>query len=230
MGNAVQNQVKVSTKTLSDQVYGDLRDDIVHGHLPPGSKLKIEPLRERYKIGASPLREALSRLSADGFVSIRGQQGFKVMQMTRTDLKDVTNVRILIENEALTQSILSGDDHWEAGVVASFHSLSKLENAPGEKDTADHESRNFSFHSALLSANQSARLEQFYLTLYDQHKRYRNLARGANNPDRNIHEEHKALYEAVLQKDVKAATEANEFHIRKTAEIVILLIDDEWDS
>ncbi len=151
------------------------------------------------------------------------------MEMTLIDLKDVTTVRILIENEALTQSIQNGDDHWESGIVASFHSLSKLENSTDKKNTDDLETRNFSFHNALLAANHSKRLQKFNLTLYDQHKRYRNMARGANDAKRDIHAEHKALYEAALAKDIKAATEANEFHIRKTAEVVMLLKDGEWD-
>ncbi len=216
--------------TLANRVYGEIRDDIVHGHLPAGSKLKIESLREKYSIGASPLREALSRLSSDGFVSIKGQQGFKVMEMTLEDLKDVTNVRIHIENEALSKSITNGGDQWESGVVAAFHYLSKLENSPGEKDSADLELRNQSFHNALIAANDSIRLQQFYFTLYDQHKRYRNMSRGSASPKRDLHSEHKALYEAALSKDTKAATEANEYHIRKTAEIVILLKDSEWGS
>jgi len=228
MENLIDIAKKPPSKTLADQVYGQIRDDIVHGHLLPGSKLKIEPLRARYQIGASPLREALSRLYSDGFVSSKGQQGFKVMGMTQEDLEDVTNLRVLIENEALTQSIINGDDHWESGVVAAFHRLTKIETTPGEKDMHELEVRNNSFHNALLAASDSMRLHQFYTTLYDQHKRYRNLARGVTSYKRDIHEEHTALYDATLAKDIKKATEANEYHIRKTAEVVIHLKNDEW--
>ena len=55
-------------KTMTDYVYGQLREDIIQGKLIPDSKLKIEHLRGEYKVGATPLREALSRLSSDGFV------------------------------------------------------------------------------------------------------------------------------------------------------------------
>ncbi|PCJ47017.1 MAG: GntR family transcriptional regulator [Gammaproteobacteria bacterium] len=230
MANVIGIANKPPSKTLADQVYRQIRDDIVHGDLPPGSKLKIEPLRTRYQIGASPLREALSRLYSDGFVSSKGQQGFKVMEMTRDDLEDVTNLRILIENKALSQSIINGDDHWESGVVAAFHRLTKIETTPGEKDIHELEDRNNSFHNALLAASSSIRLHQFYTTLYDQHKRYRNLARGVMPYKRNIHEEHTTIYNATLEKDIKKATEANEYHIRKTAELVIQLKNDEWDN
>ena len=49
--------------TQARQVAGVLRRDILEGALPPGSRLRIEGLRERYSVGASPLREALSQLA-----------------------------------------------------------------------------------------------------------------------------------------------------------------------
>ncbi len=228
MPNNIASTIGNSAKTLADEVYQKIRDDIVHGHLTAGDKLKIEPLKKRYSVGASPLREALNRLSSDGFVFSKGQQGFNVSEMSLADLEDVTNVRILIENDALTQSILHGDDHWESNVVAAFHSLSKIENSENDCEPLVMEQRNYTFHNSLLAACDSKRINQFYKTLYDQHKRYRNLARGAKIEGRNLHEEHKALYHAALDRNIKLATEANEFHIRKTAEVVLQIKKEEW--
>lgn len=56
-----------SPRTLTSYIYGQLREDIIQGKLVPDSKLKIEHLRKEYNVGATPLREALSRLSSDGF-------------------------------------------------------------------------------------------------------------------------------------------------------------------
>ena len=215
-------------KTLTDIVYFKIRNDIIHGNLLPGSKLKIEPLRKRYDIGASPIREALSRLCADGFVTIKGQQGFNVMEMSKEDLIDVTNSRVLIENEVLKLSILNGDDDWESKVVGAFHRLSKVEHSIDNDINIDLEKYNKIFHDSLLSACESKNLIKFYHILYDQHKRYRHLAREAIHIKRNIHSEHTDIYKAALNKDVKSALKANEIHIRKTAEVVIDLEKDEW--
>lgn len=217
-------------RTLTDQAYQQLRDDIVHGHLAPNTKLRIESLRKQYGVGATPLREALSRLSADGFVTIEGQRGFKVADMTPDDLEDVTNLRVVLESQALTQSILKGDDGWEASVVAAFHRLSKLEESEGERDIHDWEKRNADFHNALIGACRSTWLRRFYDTLYDQHKRYRNLARSDTHARRDIHAEHEAIYKAALARDVDAACKANEFHIRETADVVKRLMLDEWEK
>ena len=217
-----------TSKTLTDIVYLKIRDDIIHAVLKPGSKLKIEPLRKRYDIGSSPIREALSRLCSDGFVAIKGQQGFSVVEMTKADLIDVTNTRILIENEALKLSIMNGNDDWESSVVAAFHRLSKIEHSSTDGNNQDLEKYNKIFHDSLVSACNSNTLLKFYNVLYDQHKRYRNLAREANHIKRNLHAEHADIYEAALAKDIKAVCKANENHIRKTEEVVLNFEKDEW--
>lgn len=229
MASAASTRSKADQpRTLTDQAYQQLRDDIIHGHLAPGTKLRIEPLRKQYGVGATPLREALSRLSSDGFVTIEGQRGFKVADMTPADLDDVTNLRVVLESQALTQSILKGDDSWEARIVAAFHRLSKIEESDEERDLAEWEARNNAFHDALTSACHSKWLRRFYTVLYDQHKRYRNLARSDTHGIRDLHAEHRAIYDAALARDAEGACKANEYHIRQTAEVVQRLMHDEW--
>src|SRR6185369_8530624 len=61
-----------------EDAYRRLRDDIISGALVPAEKLRIEHLRQRYGIGASALREALSRLVSDGLVECEAQRGYWV--------------------------------------------------------------------------------------------------------------------------------------------------------
>ncbi len=205
-------------KTLKDLAYAQLRDDIVHGYFKPETKLRIEQLRERYNMGATPLREALSRLTADGFVTAEGQRGFRVAAITLDELTDVTNLRVHLENLALQNSIQKGDDHWEGRVVSAYHKLTKAESVD-KPDLMEWEIRNRDFHLALISACTSKWLLRFYTTLYDQHKRYRNIARITPTKSRNVHSEHQAIYDAALARDIEKTCQANEIHIRRTAEI-----------
>lgn len=222
MSEAVTNTLLEGTRgparTLTDRVYRRLRDDIIHGRLEPGSKLRIEHLRAQYEVGATPLREALSRLASEGFATSEGQRGFRVTDVSFEDLMDITNMRITLEGMALSQSILKGDDEWESNVVAAFHRLTKVEMAE-EPDLIQWEARNAEFHLALISACTSSWLRRFYDVLYDQHKRYRNMARVARDARRDIHGEHTAIKDAALARNVEEALEANEQHIRRTAEV-----------
>jgi len=216
--------------TLSEKVYRQIREDIIHANLEPGMKLTIELLKKRYEIGASPLRESLNRLVVDGFVTSKGQRGFWVREVSLADLEDVTNVRILVENELLKQSITNGDDNWESNVVGSYHSLSKIEKNSENTDDNLIELKNNQFHNALLAASSSRRFQQIYNTLYDQHKRYRNLSRKAKSTSRDIHTEHKNIFNAVMERNIEKALSANEEHITKTANVVKKLMADDWND
>ena len=213
------------TKTLSDQAYQRLRADIIHGVLPPDEKLRIEHLRQDYGVGASPLREALSRLTADGFVTAEGQRGFRVAPMSVEDLEDLTRMRILLEKQALSQSIKHGDDAWESRIVAAFYQLEKVEES-AERDPTEWEKRNHDFHEALIAGCTSHWLRRFYGILYDQHKRYRNISFTTEIP-RDIHQEHEELRNAALARDTKRACAAIEHHIQRTAEITLKVLREE---
>ena len=209
----------MEAKTLTDQAYALLRDDIVHGRFKPREKLRIERLKRDYQVGATPLREALYRLSADGFVQVQGQRGFNVSDMSLEELEDITNLRVVLEGMALTESIQNSDDEWESQVVAAFHHLTKAESRE-ERDFQEWEQRNRAFHLALVSRCGSGWLMRFYETLYDQHKRYRNIALINLGDRRDVHAEHQAIFDAALAKDIDALLIANEQHIRRTAEVM----------
>ena len=223
--NTAHNPQQTSPRTLTDLAYGKLRDDIIRGEFQPGSKLRIEFLKQRYEMGATPLREALSRLSENGFVTAEGQRGFKVSKISIEDLEDITRLRIELENIALQESILTGGDEWEAQVIASFHQLAKIETSE-EPDFLQWEQRNRQFHQALIGSCKSHWLKRFHEILYDQHKRYRNIGRLYRSPARDVHAEHNAICEAVLARNIERACSANEKHLRRTVDVVSKVLAD----
>jgi GntR family transcriptional regulator, carbon starvation induced regulator len=78
------------------------------------------------------LREALSLLIADALVVSQGQRGFRVAPVSLEDIADITNTRVMLECEALRQSIELGDDAWEGSLLSAFHRLSKAEEKLGD--------------------------------------------------------------------------------------------------
>jgi len=208
---------KTNGKTLSESAYDALRDDIIRGRLEPEAKLRIEELRQHYATGASPLREALNRLAGEGFVTTEGQRGFRVAPLSLKDLKDITRLRILLECEAITESMRRGDDAWEADIVAAYHRLSKFETGLDQR-FPEWELRNQAFHEALIAACDSVWLLKYRRTLYEQHKRYRLISVLEQDETRDVHREHQAIMEAVLARDEKTACAATEAHIMRTVE------------
>ena len=204
-------------RTLVESSYNRIRSDIIAGKLAPGSKLRIEELRGGYKIGASPLREALNRLAGEGFVTVEEQRGFRVAPVSPDDLRDLSRMRVMLECEALRESIKGGSDDWEANLVAAYHRLQKAEQYFG-KDLVEWEQRNDEFHEALVAACTSSWLLRLRHVLYEQHKRYRFIAILSQQEGRDVHREHHDILEATLARDIEAACRATELHIHYTME------------
>src|SRR5471032_654544 len=116
-----------NSATLTEALQDRIRQDIILGALKPGAKLKLEPLSKAYDVSVNTLREILHRLAADGLVVAEGQKGFAVLPVSLEDLRDITEMRQLLECHALVQSIANADLDWEARVIGAYHKLSKYE-------------------------------------------------------------------------------------------------------
>ena len=163
-------------ETLAERAASLLRRDILTGRLAPASKLVITDLAEGYTIGATPLREGLSRLVSEGLVRATGQKGFRVAEVSREDLSDIIRMRSVIESEALRLSIRDGGDEWEAGIVASLYRLKRFaERGPKvfRSEIDNFEAVHKAFHTALIAACGSRRMLEQHSALYDQTYRYR---------------------------------------------------------
>ncbi|WEN41963.1 HTH-type transcriptional repressor RspR [Thauera sp. GDN1] len=216
----------VEPKTLVEGAYQRLRRDIIEGVHPPGEKLRVEHLKDQYDVGAGTLREALLLLVTDALVVAQGQRGFRVAPISIEDFEDITRTRILLETEALRQSIALGGEDWEAGIVAAFHRLSRAEQKLGDQEDYAHtaaedwEKRNRAFHDALIAASPSRWIRHFQNILYQQSERYRRISLFRRPIPRDVHAEHEALFDATMARDADRATAILAEHILRTLESV----------
>lgn len=211
------------TKSLADYAYQHIRNDIINGQLAAGEKLRLEVLCKRYDIGMSPLREALARLIGDALVTSESQRGFWVAPLSLEELKDLTRVRSLIETEALQLSITRGDEEWQQRLTEVFNHLSDVEARlvkEGDDSLPAWEEANRAFHETMVSECGSPWLIRMLKTLFQQTERYRRLSMVQHESDRSVHDEHTALYEAVMQKNYLKACRITEMHLQRTTESV----------
>ena len=206
--------------TLASSVYDMMRQDILKGDLPPGEKLRVEYLRDRYGVGASPIREALNRLSVDGVVVRVDQKGFRVAEVSVAELDELIKTRCWLEETAIRESIAAGDDAWEERLVLAFHRLSKTPRSADQVTYAmnpDWEVLHRAFHLALIGACGSRWLISYCEQLNDLADRYRQLAAY---PRRNELDEHKAIMDAAVNRKPDDAVEVLVGHYRRTADII----------
>jgi DNA-binding GntR family transcriptional regulator len=204
-----------SPVSTGEQAYERIRSDIVFGRLRPGQRLTLEKLRQVYGVGISTLREIFSRLTPEGLVTAEGQRGFQVAPCSAEGLREIAELRLLIEKSALVQSFEAGDMEWEGRVVAAHHKLARMEagllGGDGSQ-TQQWKRYDWEFHQALVSACGSKALLELHSGIYDRYLRYQMvfvIFRGRAAAD-----EHKELLECALRRDIDAAQALLERHIR----------------
>ncbi len=218
--NGFAEDAAASPRTLIERAYGQLRDDIVEGRLPPGEKLRVEHLRQRYDVGAGTLREALNRLVSDALVEAEGQRGFRVVPITMQDMDDLTNLRVQLEIEALRQSIRHGNEAWRDEVRQIYAELSAIEQPILPHMAQYWEALNGRFHEALVSNCGSGWTLRLLGMLNRHSERYRRYAIGLNQGQRDVHREHRNIFEAAMAgNELRAALEL-EAHIRATPDLL----------
>ncbi|WP_280177941.1 FCD domain-containing protein [Hoeflea sp. EC-HK425] len=205
-----------------------LRSDIVSSVYEPETRLKFADMTKRYDVGIGTLREGLSQLVSEGFVTLEAGKGFRVAPVSREELIEITEHFIELEKRALTDAIAHGDDDWESQIVAAHHRLSKIEKLPWAERMGFHSTwveRHRDFHRSLIAACQGAWLLRLRTLMFDQLDRYRFLTKM--NPDglgKRKFEEHRLIMEATLARDTDKAVKLIEDHIRDTSERVVKLL------
>jgi DNA-binding GntR family transcriptional regulator len=227
VSNHSSDELKQEPKTLVEGAYLALRNDIIKGVYTPSSKLKVEHLKDIYQVSGGTLREALALLVADSLVYAEGQKGFFVSAMSLKDFKEITELRVMLEMQALKQSIENGNDKWEADVMGAYHRLALAEKKLALGDIEERnaqfslwEERNAAFHAALVSACESKWILQFIGILYQQSERYRSLGvQYGTNLKRDLHAEHEALKDAALARNIPLCSDILAQHIGITYEL-----------
>lgn len=212
-------------ETFASATYAQLRRDIIEGQFPAGGKLRIRQLCEHYKVGISPVREALNRLSSDGFVRQSDLHGFSVAPLTVAELDELTKTRCWLNEIALRESIAHGDANWEEQIVLAFHRLSRVSRWVDPEDpenvavNLDWEVAHRQFHASLIAAAGSTLLRQYCEQLFDMADRYRHLSRTPLAKRSRGRDEHRLIMEATIARNADQAVKLLSDHFRKTAEL-----------
>ena len=212
--------------TVGSSTYEAIKRDVIFGKLSPGTKLKLGHLKERYQASLSTLRETLSRLASEGFVAAEQQRGFFVTPVSKEDLIEIANLRVLLECHALELSISQGDADWEGNLVAAHHKLRRMEDKMISGDLSDKETwkrYDWEFHLALIQACNSQNLLSLHAVLFDKYLRYQMLVltyRGKEAVD-----EHQQIFEAALERNQDIARAMLKKHIVKGLEHTLAVME-----
>ncbi|RLA84590.1 MAG: GntR family transcriptional regulator [Deltaproteobacteria bacterium] len=194
--------MKVYTKSAA--IYEVLKADILNGRLRPGEKLVASRLAEAYGVSVIPVREALSRLKAEGLVTIVPHTGAYVTEIDLEDLKDLYPIRGVLEGFAARLA---------CGRIGE-EDFGRLEGLIEEMDRVIKEGRfpemgglNYEFHMTIYKASGNRHLVSLIDELWQKTARVRSVFALVPERAKEANEEHKEILSRLKDGDAKRVEE-----------------------
>ena len=221
----VVHQLKPSKprRLLREEVYRNLRERILQGILPPGTRLVEASLAHQLGTSRTPVREALHRLEQEGLVRPAGRRGVVVVGLDLADIQEIMGLREVLESHAAGLAAVRITER-ELGILE--RALRHAERAIQEGDPHALLQWNTRFHDGIVAASGSRRLRDLINRLSEIILTYRKLTQVPGLPDRS-HQEHVAILEALRRRDREVAETLMRAHIRgKTRALLEALQSD----
>jgi DNA-binding GntR family transcriptional regulator len=193
-----------SEESLNAAIYAELRRRLVSGRMAPGHELSTRGLAAELGVSQTPVRDALSRLAADGAVAIRSKRRIVVPLMTQERFDDLLRCRLLLEPEAAARAL----PHIDAARLADLRRIdAALDRAIAASDADSYMANNHAFHFTLYRAQPGATMTQLIETLWLQFGPFMRVVHG-RIAGAFINDNHQAAIRAIEADDCGALREA----------------------
>jgi DNA-binding GntR family transcriptional regulator len=195
---------------LDERLALAIEDRIVSGELAGGERLRQETLAAEFGVSHIPVREALRKLAARGFVTLHPRRGASVTSLTSDEIVQHLDVRVLLETTALRYALpLIGADEVRAARAA----IAALDGAPDSRNWPE---LNWQFHSAIYRACNRPVLLELIEQLHNdaRSKRFHHLV---TLDVAESSREHRRLLSLIEKRDAEAAIRLLKRHIGVTS-------------
>ncbi len=215
---------EILRKNLSGEVYDVLKGMILSGELKPGKKLQEEELAMRLGVSRTPLRQAISALAQDNFVEIWPRKGAFVFILSKQDIIEIYDVRMVLEGLAArlaAPEIPAEDLEMMTDILKKAEAV--MEDYPEQAINAD-----VLLHELVVKNCGNARLEKIAAGLRDQVHLFR--VREGHQPEvvREVMKERWNILNALKEHDGDKAEELIIRHIQGVKERRLAQFSDEY--
>ena len=195
-------------RTKEEQVADYLRERIISGVFPRGSRLKQADLAEQLGLSITPVREALKLLAAEGYISGDSYRGARVVPFDPSASAEILTLRLLLESQlvsAAVEKITSDDLEALRGLADEFAT------AFSSNDRAVARGVNYRFHRRLYDVANLPQTLHFVQILWARYPF--DVINGLTNRGAEAIKEHEAILQALTSGDVSAAIFSMRKHI-----------------
>lgn len=208
---------------LHRSIYEDLRHRMIMGRVVPGVALSTRKLALELGVSQMPVRDALSRLAAEGAIEIRSKRRIEVPEMTAERFSDLLGCRLLLEPEAAVQAL----PHIGPALTKRLRAIDrKVDAAIAAGDVIRYMEANYHFHFAIYSADKRPILNRLIESLWLQFGPFMRVIYGRFGTA-NLVDQHRVALDAIEARDAKALRKAIASDI---ADGMGLLVQGSWEK
>jgi DNA-binding GntR family transcriptional regulator len=197
----------IKHRTLDSFVVEELRERIVSGVLPAGTKIDQQALAEELGVSRMPVREALRRLSAEGFVELISHRGAVVAELSPEEIIEIYEMRAVLQGLASRLAVPNYTDEEIEEIKQILESMDKT------KDVGEWIELNRSFHQRIESPSGALHLLQLIERLTQQCAPYLEISVHYLHAEESAAELHHAIYDACVERDADALEQAVRAHL-----------------
>lgn len=200
------------TESLRTKVYTALRQDIVSGKIPGGTRITEISIADSLRVSRTPVREALQKLSQERLLISIPKAGYMVEDLSDDDIQDLFTTRMEIEQIAIKKAIqyITTEE-----LKALDDNLEKTKTAIKSKNNLYLTELDVAFHSILYTAARSRSLFRVCKNFGDLTLKYRHGLNLSSSLRNQLLQNHIEIYQAMLSKDINGAVQAMENHVKK---------------
>jgi DNA-binding GntR family transcriptional regulator len=197
---------RIPRATFASIVGERIRANIIEGVLAPGSQLNEVELAESFGVSRGPVREALQRLIQEGLLRSEPHRGVFVPIMSAEDIEDIYLAREALETAAVRR--ITGTPRAATAHKALDKIVRGMESAEKSGDWGLVASRDLDFHTALVAAAESPRLERMFTTVISETRLCLSVLTAADEARDTLIEEHREISEMIREDDTRGAVAA----------------------
>jgi DNA-binding GntR family transcriptional regulator len=205
------------SRTLADQAATRLREAILSGRLAPNTSLSLKVLAANLGMSPTPIREALTRLAAEGLVQLDKFRGARIARLALDDLRDTYSLRIVLETEAMRRAATNVSEVSLAFLTRILNDY-QLAHEQERRDIAQRRHRDF--HFGLYALAGSPWLIRLIEPLWQNSQRYQRIASSLRGSTQNRAQEHWNMLEAWRAGNPEAAGQMMARHLQHSVELV----------
>ncbi len=208
--------------TIQDRVAHTLRQEILAGRLPPGTRLRQTEVATRMGVSTTPVREALRVLATEGLVEEKPHRGFEVRRASPQELEEIYELRLILE-PLNTKAAVGAISAAEMEVAEEL--VTRMDHA---EDTATWVELNREFHRVLTEGSRRRRTVEILQSLQNNAALYVGVfAQEATHELAVANEEHRAILDAFRERDEERAAELVAVHLRHSSGVVLDFLEGE---